>query len=70
MVFVKNRELSKGEVNKFNNTYILDMPIRMNDSKTIRTSQAISWETGACSEKDSVKLSKLDQKFNSLFTRP
>jgi hypothetical protein len=29
MVFVKNRELSKGEVNKFNNTYILDMPIRI-----------------------------------------
>jgi AAA+ ATPase superfamily predicted ATPase len=29
MVFVENRELSKGEVNKFNSTYILDMPIRM-----------------------------------------
>jgi hypothetical protein len=29
MVFVKIRKLSKGEVNKFNNTYILNMPVHM-----------------------------------------
>jgi hypothetical protein len=53
MVLVKNRELLKGEVNKFNNTYILDMPIRMIPKRNVDLKPF--HETSACSEKNSVK---------------
>jgi hypothetical protein len=51
MVFVENREVSKGEVNKFNNTYRLDMPIRMIPKRYVADLKPFQGETSACSEK-------------------
>jgi hypothetical protein len=66
MVFVKNRELSKGEVNKFNNTYILDMPIRMIPKPYVEDLKPFHQRQVPAVKKDSVKLLKLDQKVQSI----
>jgi hypothetical protein len=66
MVFVKNREFSKGEVNKFHNTYILDMPIRMIPKRYLEDLKPCHERQVPALKKDSVKLLKLDQKVQSI----
>jgi hypothetical protein len=66
MVFVKNRELSKGEVNNFNNTYILDMPIRMIPKRHLEDLKPFHERQLPVLKKDSVKSLKIDQKVHSI----
>jgi hypothetical protein len=66
MVFVKNSELSKGEVNKFNNTYILDMPIRMIPKQYVEDLKPFYERPVPVLKKDSVESLKIDQKVNSV----